>query len=65
MPKGVAANAGSLGLGSPFSTALTLSWDVTFPDNARHTLGVSVAGTGGTGFLSLTDGPINAQENLG
>lgn len=60
-PSGIAVNATILGYN--FSDTLDLFWDVTFPDNNAHTLGVSVAGT--DDVLTLGAGAIHAQELLG
>lgn len=59
-PSSVFVNAAPVGL--PFGGPITMTWDVTFPDNAAHTLGVQVA-TAAT-LLSLGDGTIHAQELL-
>lgn len=57
-PKGSLFNAGPLGF--PMAETLGLSWIVTFPDNAAHTLGVQVAT--GSSTITLGPGTIDAQE---
>jgi hypothetical protein len=51
-------------LTNPMATTLALAWNVTFPDNGPHTLGVQVATGFGT-HISLGPGTIDAQEKSG
>ena len=48
-------------LTNPMATTLQMTWDVTFPDNAPHTLGIEVV-TGAATKVSLGPGTIFAYE---